>query len=211
MMNRTTRISTATFGAIVGLAGFEHGLGEVLQGNIVPGPNPILSWPNSPAFKIMGGEPAMTILPNMLVTGILAMIVSLAVAAWSVYFLQKKGGWAVLAGLCVLLLLFGGGYAPPVLGWITAAAAIGINSSFNMWRRILPEGVQRFLARLWGWCYGFALGAWLSLIPGLIIISFFNENMDHSITVILAGLAFLGLFLTVFTAMARDIVERKAM
>ncbi len=48
----------------------------------------------------MGGDPALTVVPNLLATGILAMIVSLAVIVWAVWFLRGRK-----AGLVLLLLL----------------------------------------------------------------------------------------------------------
>jgi len=78
---RATRIVVATLGVLVGLAGIEHGVGEILQGSVRPQGLAIQSWAHSQAFQILGGEPAMTVIPNLLVTGVLAVIVALAVAA----------------------------------------------------------------------------------------------------------------------------------
>ena len=40
-----TRITVSTFGAMAGLAGIEHGIGEILQGGAAPEGVMILSWP----------------------------------------------------------------------------------------------------------------------------------------------------------------------
>ena len=74
-----TRTVVSTFGLLAGLAGIEHGLGEILQGSVGPEGPVIESWPDSKAFEILGGEPAMTVIPNLLVTGIVAVIVAVAV------------------------------------------------------------------------------------------------------------------------------------
>jgi hypothetical protein len=42
-------------------------------------------WPH-------GNEPAFTLIPNFLVTGIAAMIVGLIVIVWSLFFVQKQRG-----------------------------------------------------------------------------------------------------------------------
>jgi hypothetical protein len=76
-MRKTTWVMVSTFGALVGLIGIEHGLGEVLQGNSVPAGIVILSWPGSTFFAILGGEPALTVVPNLLLTGVLAILFSL--------------------------------------------------------------------------------------------------------------------------------------
>ena len=67
----------ATLGTLAGLAGVEHGIGEILQGNVAPEGLAIIAWPGSELFRVLGGEPAMTIVPSLLVTGILAILVSL--------------------------------------------------------------------------------------------------------------------------------------
>jgi hypothetical protein len=58
--------------------GIEHGIGEVLEGYRSTDSVLILSWPNSAFFEIMAGEPAMTIVPNYFVTGLLAIFFSCA-------------------------------------------------------------------------------------------------------------------------------------
>ena len=70
---KATRIVVSTLGAVVGMAGIEHGIGEILQGNVAPEGVAFLSWPDTEIFRIVGGEPAMSIVPNLLMTGILAV------------------------------------------------------------------------------------------------------------------------------------------
>ena len=80
-MRNATKVTVSIFGALAGLMGIEHGIGETLQGNIAPDGLMILSWPGSELFHILTGEPAMTIVPNLLVTGILAidaLVISMA-------------------------------------------------------------------------------------------------------------------------------------
>jgi hypothetical protein len=95
-MPNATRVTVSTFGAIAGLAGIEHAIGEVLQGNRAPYGVMILSWPRSDLFEILAGEPAMTIVPNLLVTGILAIAVSLVFLVWATVFVGRKHGGLVL-------------------------------------------------------------------------------------------------------------------
>ena len=47
-MRNATRATVSTLGVIMGLGGIEHGIGEILQGNIAPKGLAILSWPDSP-------------------------------------------------------------------------------------------------------------------------------------------------------------------
>jgi len=60
-MRNATRVTVSIIGAIVGLMGIEHGIGEALQGNIAPSGLVISSWPGSEFFRILAGEPAMTV------------------------------------------------------------------------------------------------------------------------------------------------------
>jgi hypothetical protein len=134
----------------------EHGYFETLHGNVVPGGLRILASTHELPFPF-GHEPAMTVIPNFLVTGILAIVVGLAIVAWSAAFLQKKHGAAVLFLLSVLLLLIGGGFGPLSLlttAWIGAA---GINQPHPWWRSHLRVGFRRALAKLWPWFFVAAL------------------------------------------------------
>src|SRR3989337_1801999 len=91
-----TRVIASTIGAIVGLAGLEHGFFEMLQGNVTP--SGLVIDAIGPAQKLWSGatEPALTIIPNFFVSGILAMIVGLLVTIWAVAFVQRKYGALIL-------------------------------------------------------------------------------------------------------------------
>jgi hypothetical protein len=67
---------SSTLGILAGIMAIEHGIGEVLEGYRPTESVFILSWPNSAFFEIMSGEPAMTVIPNYLVTGLLAILFS---------------------------------------------------------------------------------------------------------------------------------------
>ena len=71
-----TRTTVSTFGIMAALAGIEHGIGEILQGNVAPDGIVFLSWPDSAFFDIVGGEPASTLIRNLPVSGILTIFFS---------------------------------------------------------------------------------------------------------------------------------------
>ena len=142
----------STFGAIMALAGIEHGIGEVLQGSIAPSGVMFPSWPDSAFFRSLAGEPAMTIIPNLLITGVLAILFSLAMLMWAILFIQRKNGGLVMILLSIAMLLVGGGIFPPIFGILTGLVATRIHapvSSCNASRS--DDGFQRFLAKLWPW------------------------------------------------------------
>jgi hypothetical protein len=115
-----TRIAASAIGVFAGLGGASHGPGEILQGNIAPNSLVINAWPELTA---LAGEPAMTVVPSFLVSGILTVIVGVIVAVWAAKFVQRKQGGLMLLLLSVLMLLVGGGLFPPVFG--VAAGLIG--------------------------------------------------------------------------------------
>jgi len=170
-MRNVTNVTVSTFGALAGLAGIEHGIGETLQGNIAPDGIVILSWPESAFFRILAGEPAMTIVPNLLVTGVLAILFSLIFLVWATMFVQRKNGGLVLILLSIVMLLVGGGFGPPLLGIIVGAAGTRINAPLTWWRPHLSVGLRRFLEKLWPSSFAACLIAWLLLMPGSNIIS----------------------------------------
>jgi hypothetical protein len=65
----------------------------------------------------------MTLVHNFRITGILAILVSLVVIAWSAIFIQRTNGGRTLGLLSITMLLGGGGFIPPLFGII--AAVIG--------------------------------------------------------------------------------------
>ena len=92
-----------------------HGIGEVFQGSVAPDGIMIQAYP---AMQATAGEPAMTIVPNFLLTGILAIIMGIIVTIWAAVFIKSKNGGIILILLSILMLLFGGGIIPPLIGII---------------------------------------------------------------------------------------------
>jgi len=183
-----TRVVVCLLGAIVAAAGFEHGVGETLQGSVAPSGVMIQSWPGSAFFSNVNGEPAMTVIPNLLASGVLTMAVSLGFLVWTVWFAQSRYGWTVIAALSIMLLLVGGGLCPPILGIIVAVAATRIGSTHSWWRVHLSPSQRRLIARLWPSAVVACLAAWLMLLPGLQILDYFvGVRSDAAVAV--AGLA----------------------
>jgi hypothetical protein len=126
--NNSTRIVASTVGVYGGLLGMEHGIGEMLQGNVAPGG--ILINAIGPQAKSVwqGREPALTIIPSFFVTGVLAIIVSLIVILWAAAFVQRKHGGLVLILLSILQFLVSGGLAPIPMIIIAGAVATRIHA-----------------------------------------------------------------------------------
>lgn len=210
-MKSASRLLIATFGSFVGLTGIEHGLGEILQGNTAPAGIMIRSWPDSDFFRILGGEPAMTIVPNLLFTGILAVLISLFFMLWSLRMAGRRHGGLVLMLAAIPMLLFGGGIFPPVLGFLIGAAATRLDASPHWWWDHLSTGFRELLERLWPWTYGACVLAWLAMFPGIPLLNhFFGVSSDSLILTILAGM-FAFLLLSGITGAAHDLQARQGL
>ena len=118
------RIAASALGVFAGLGGASHGPGEILQGNVAPSEIWIEAWPSLTA---LGGEPAMTIIPNLLVTGVLTIIFGVLVAALAGAYIEKKRGGLLLILLSVVLLLVGGGLIPPLFGIAAGILGVALN------------------------------------------------------------------------------------
>jgi hypothetical protein len=116
-MRLGTRKVASIIGIFAGLSGASHGLGEMLQGIVAPSGLFIKAWPGLTALN---GEPAMTIIPNFLVAGILTMIVGVMLAIWAGRFMQSSHGPVITVMLSAAMLLVGGGIFPPIIGFVAA-------------------------------------------------------------------------------------------
>jgi len=143
------RATASVFGVYAGLLGVEHGFFETLQGNVVPKGIKILAVAPPGLPFPFGHEPAMTLIPNFLITGIVAMIFGLLIMIWAALFVQKRPGAVVLLLLSIILLLVGGGFGPITLLITASIAAAGIDKPLFWWRSHLPANARRLLANLW--------------------------------------------------------------
>lgn len=200
-----TKIVVSAFSIVLGLAGIEHGIGEIVQGNITPNGIFIKSWGESRLFSILGGEPAMTIIPSLLITGVLAIIVSLLIMVWAIAFVQRKNGGLVLILLSIILLLVGGGLAPPLIGIIIGAAGTKINEPLLWWRKRLSVNTRHLLSKLWPWFLITSLLSYFYLFPVSIILWSLFGLYNPSIILSVSSFAFGTLLLAVFSGFARDI------
>jgi hypothetical protein len=203
-MRNATKATVSALGALMGVVGIEHGIGEILQGNVAPAGIMFQSWPDSAFFRIVGGEPALTIVPNLLVTGILAILISLSYLMWATLFVQGKNSGLVLILLSSLMLLAGGGIFSPIIGMILGILGTRINAPLTWWRAHLSVHLRHLLGKVWPWSFAACLIAWLFLFPGINILGYFFGVNDPNLMVMLILFAFGSLLLTIFTGFAHD-------
>jgi hypothetical protein len=200
-MRQATRIVATYFGVIAGIAGLEHGYFEILQGNTRPASLmfPSMGPPCVPEQIWNACEPAMSILPNFLVTGIITVLLGLAMMVWSAAFAQRKHGGLVLILLSIVFLLFGGGFFPPIIGLVGGAAGTQINKPLTG----KPGSVTRFAARLWPWPLVILMVWVLGQFPvGYFFNDFLKSIMGLGLLLILTMLP-----LSVYTGYAHDAAE----
>jgi hypothetical protein len=200
---KASRVTVSTFGAILGIAGLEHGVGEILQGNKAPEGIFIQSWPNNQLYEILNGEPAMTIIPNYLLTGILAILTSTILIIWAIGFIETKHGGLIFILLSFMTMLVGGGLAGPILiGIIVGIAGTRINTQWAWLKDHIST--RAFLSKIWIYSYVVSVFSWFSLWPGLIILGIFVNVTEPLIVIFLTLLSFLSMLLTIFSSFAYD-------
>ncbi len=207
-MRKATRIVTLVFGLFAGAASIEHGIFEILQGNVKPESLMIASMgpPCQPEEIWNACEPAMTILPNFLITGIIATLIGCITLIWILVFLRKKVGGLVLIVLSILMLPFGGGIFPPLIGIIGGIVGMKINAPISEEKRVRAGSASRFLARLWPW----PLVLFMTWLLGQWVIGYFFNDflLNNGIALILILIPAL-MALTVLTSSAYDVHDAK--
>jgi hypothetical protein len=199
-MRKATKRVTTWLGISAGLAGIEHGYFEILQGNTHPTGLVIASIgpPCVPEEIWNTCEPAMTLIPNFLITGIIAVVVGLLALVWSAAFVGHKHGGLVLILLSVILLLFGGGFFPPLIGIVAGITGLKINNPIEKKQR---GAVLQFAARLWPWpLVIFFVWIWAQWVVGYFFNEFLQEVMIYGVILILVTL-----YLSAYTGYAFDI------
>jgi hypothetical protein len=149
--NRATNIFASTLGILVGLAGAEHGVLEVLQGNVRPDGVMIDAIGPEQRLWEFATETALTIIPNFLISGILSILFGVLVTIWAYRYISSKHGAIVLLVLSIALFLVGGGFAPILLTVLAFIAAARINKPLKFWRDRAPGTLRNLLAWFWPW------------------------------------------------------------
>ena len=145
-----TRVIATTIGVFFGLfSGVNHGFFEFLQGNKPTNSLVINAIGEAQRFWVEGTEPAFTLIPNFMLTGIVSMIVGLAIVIWSIWFLGSKHGATVFLGLFILSFLVGGGIGQAFFFIPAWAFATRMDKPLTWWRKVLPRNTWPFLSKLW--------------------------------------------------------------
>ncbi|MFO7584236.1 MAG: hypothetical protein R6W69_05860 [Anaerolineales bacterium] len=145
-MKNPLRVTTSFLGLYAGLIAIQHGIFEILQGSRAPA-GLMFNAIGPPCQSEMVWHacfPAMTLIPNLLVTGIAAVVMGATLMLWSLFFVPRRYGNWILGILSILLLLVGGGFVPVFIGVVAAIASRDLGRSSSRPR-------LAFLAVLWPW------------------------------------------------------------
>jgi hypothetical protein len=207
--NGTTRVVASTFAAIVSIAGVMHGCFEILQGDSAPSGLVINAIGPEQRIWDYAALHAFTVIPNLRVTGILAIIFGLLATLWAVAFIGRRSGpWGMLL-LSLGLFLVGGGFGPLFNGTFASLVATRINKPLTWWRTHLPSGVRNFLVKLWPGMLVFYVLVFLlaveTTIFGQPLTLLFDADTTYLVVLRSGNFMLVVMLLAVLSAFAYDI------
>lgn len=181
IVNKSTLIISKIVGILLAISGFEHGLFESLHGNIQTESLIIQSIPQNMQKWEGGSEEAFTLIPNYLVTGILAMSISVFIIIWVIFFLTSYYGKIMLRILFILLTLVGGGigYTPVFISLLIYTSKI--DQPLNAKKYKDPNKVMIFFSKIWPFTLIIATLTWSLLIEIAIWGYFPGVNATESL------------------------------
>ena len=200
-----SKFTAILFSIFGGFFGLEHGIGEILQGNISTPTLKIFAY-SAPGLPFpFGREPALSIVPNYLISGIFTVLFGLIIIIWSAKLIQIKYGAFGLFGLSLILFLTGGGFGPFTTMILACIAASKIKSNFIWWKRLLPFGLRTFVSGLFPWF----IILFLFWIPFEFILGFFFGIGYPYPGYLLAYVFPIIMIFTVLIAFAHDSLQEK--
>ena len=196
------RVVVASFAILCGVTGMMAGILEIGQGNIATEGFVITTI--NPEHALAGELTyfAVTVIPNMILTGIASIIASAIVVIWAVFFVQRRHGPLVLLGLFIAQTLVGGGWILD-MAIITVILATRIGKPMSWWRRHLTGRTRVLLDRM----LMPALVCYAVISIGLIVLTVMMVD-DPSLwdpLNVLATIMFVPMILMILGAPAHDI------
>ncbi len=145
-----------------------HGIFEIRQGFTATGGYFIEAIGPADRFWVNGTEGAFTIIPSILITGIIVMILGIALILFAMRYLSVPRGASILLGFFVLLTLFGGGLGHLVVFLPTWGFATRIHAPLHWFENTVPESVRSILVEKEAFLLVYA-EAWIDLVVYEII------------------------------------------
>jgi len=204
LMKSAMKTAVVAYTSLLSFAGLEHGIGEILQGNIKPESMFIQSWPDNTHYEALSGEPAFTVIPDLLVSGILTVLMSLIFLTLVIRYYHSFNITWIIIGSSIILFLVGGGFGPPLIGII-----LGLSMSRYMKKisaGVVKNGESGKSWRIW---LVFGISSYLVLFPGLVILSYIISPIPDIIVIIFSLLAFSSLFVTLVLSARYDLSNQE--
>lgn len=132
------------------LLGLEHGIFELLQG-LLPREELLIQAVGAPCQpdKIWHAcLPALSLLPNLQLAGMITVVISILLLYWAVFRIGHRLSFGVMIGLSVALLLSGGGFVPVWIG-LSAGLAVQFDRRHPGWIGLMPDNLLVFGSWLW--------------------------------------------------------------
>ena len=200
------RLVVASFAALCGMTGVMAGCFEIGQGNI--GTEGFVITTIDPEHTRAGELTyfAVTVIPNMMLTGVVAIIVSSIAMIWAIWFVDRRHGPLILLGLFVVQTLVGGGWILD-LAVIAFIVATRIDKPLDWWRRHLTGKTRAILDRLLLPSVVFYAVIACGLIALTVMIA--DDPSWWKFLDPLATLMFVPMVLMILGAVARDVGEEQ--
>ena len=197
-----TRVVASSFGVLAGLTGLIAGFYEMRQGNVASDGYWIsYIGPGYSMWQDFTYE-AFTVLPNLYVAGVLTIITSILLLAWSVGFIHRRRGASVTLLLSITLVLVGGAKVYDI-GALASLIATRIDQPLTWWRSHTSAKLRLALSGLWPWST--AAYALISLSLLVLTILGVNDPGPLRLITVLAGALFIPIPLMIVGGLAHDI------
>lgn len=145
------RIAVTLLGLYTGILGILHGIFELQQGSVAP---------SGIFFNAIGTPceaeniwhacfPAITFIPNLMVSGILSIIFSTLALIWVLFFIEHRRGGSILILTSLCMICVGAGILPPMYGVFAGLTARQMHSELHWWKERQEKSIIRFLKRAW--------------------------------------------------------------
>lgn len=200
------RVVVAAFGILCGLTGIIAGFFEIQQGN-VPTNGVVISTIGS--NYSMGDDftyQAISLIPNFLITGILALIFSSMFLIWSLNYIHRNHGAKILLGIGIGQMLVGGGWVMD-LGILTFLLATRIGKSLSSFDSNVPKNIQGWFTKT----FPISLLLYTFISLSMLILTIAGVNNESMINLIepLALVMFLPIVTLIIGGFSYDVQKLK--
>jgi hypothetical protein len=200
--HRAMCTAVRVLGVVAALSALTNGIGALLQQDSRADSLLIQAWPRVDAFAPLNGEPALTSVADLKVSGALTVLVALILAWRSVRVQPTRFDALVLIALSVLLLIMGGGFRPPMLALLLGLTVL---LAARAGPRPVPRGSTReALGRAWRPLLGLTTAAFLAVFPGVVLLRAVAGTDIPWLPAVLTVLAFTWLTITLVAVLAAD-------